>query len=339
MHRASPITRSYLTLAGALSVFACQVYTLDMFDDTTETGGSGASGGTGGAFGGSGGSVPTGGRVEGTGGVRPTGGDGGAEPTGGNAGAKPTGGTGGTEPTGGSGGTEPTGGSGGSPPTGGASGTGGVPPTGGTGGTGGATVDPGLIDDFEVSNNSIQSVSGRSGYWYPLFDASETGEISPATSSTFRPTDLPDGPREESDRGLRVTANDGFIDYGAGFGFNLANEEIYDLSPYTGIRFFARGGDSATDDQVLELRVPIADIVPDNRPGGMCTEDCDNSHRTTFTVPVAWTLIEIPFDTLVQDGTWGLRVDFDPQHALAVQFWAEAPGIAFDVWLDDIFLY
>ncbi len=312
------------------------------------TGGEQAgAGGTGGASSGG-----TGGRP--TGGGPPSGGFGGFPPGGGGhpegGGGAPEGGAPPEGGTGGDAGGPPNGGvpNGGTPPQGGAGGNAGSASTGGTssGGTGGAAVvDPDLIDDFELANNTIVTVSGRVGYWYTFTDGS-AGTISPAEGASVRPTVL-DPPRDESTRALHVVCSEAFTTWGAGFGFDLADKEIYDASAYAGVRFWVRSGDDFTDAHPdLSLRVKTADIVKtaDNKHG-TCppsdeweAADCDNAHQTLFPVTATWTEVSVPFAELAQEEGWGYQVDFAAARTIAVQFQVPA-DVTFDVWIDDIRLY
>lgn len=318
-----------LLLGATLGVSSgCDVYNQDIFEGMGTTGGLAPTGGVSGS-----GGVPIGGA---TGGFTPTGGvsTGGASPTGG---VGPTGGDG----TGGGG--APTGGvppTGGVAPTGGA-GTGGGPATGGAG--------PGTfvtIDALEELNDTIELSDGQ-GYWYTYHDDSASGTIAPDTQRNaahqVAPTALATA-RADSTLAVHVTANNLFTVWGSGVGFDLNNKNVYDLSGYTGIVFWARAEAAVT----MRLKVLTAEIVLNTEPGGECVQpasptpaqQCGNAYGYRVNLTTAWQEFRIPFASLTQESGWGQvpPAGFNPESALSVQLQA-AKNVAWDVWLDDIRFY
>ncbi|MBN2197190.1 MAG: CIA30 family protein [Polyangiaceae bacterium] len=300
----------------------------------TTTGGASGGTGTGGA----------GGEAAGNGsGGAPTGGD---SPGGATTGGAATGGVSAGGAAGADTGGAPTGGA----PTGGVS-TGGVSTggvsTGGvsTGGvsTGGLPAGITAIDMLDEVNNAIELKDGE-GLWYVFHDDSADGVISPDTprdpTVELIPVALPT-PRDGSLLGVHVVANDGFTTWGAGVGFNLNSPEPttrleYDVSSYTGIVLWARAD---TGTLTLRLKVVTADISSDTQPGGECTANCNDAFGHAIDLTSAWQEYSVPFSELTQQG-WGYRPPngFDPTGVLTVQLHVD-PGVAFDVWLDDVRFY
>ena len=304
--------------------------------DTSEGGtpGSGGNTPTGGATGGGNVGGASSGGTE-SGGARTGGADNGGVPTGGaaaGAGA-PTGGaqTGGAD-NGGAGGVAS-----GGVPTGGAA-TGGAP----TGGS--LPVGETEVDLLDVANNTIELSNGE-GFWYVFHDDSAGATITPDTqndsSLKLVPVALP-AERDGNLLGVHVVADDGFTAWGAGVGFDLnspnsTTRNPYDLTPYTGIIFWARSAAGSVD---MRLRVVTADVTPDTSPGGECATNCDDVFGDYITLTTQWQEFTVEFAAppLEQQG-WGYEPPaFDPTGALAIQLQADA-GIAFDIWLDDIRFY
>ncbi len=358
-----------------MGVHACNVYTEEMLNgvppdgtggvetggepNTGDTGGRSATGGrsggdTGGTSQGSGGDAgaSAGGTGTGTGGAttggRASGGaDAGGAPSGGsvstgglatggaNPGGAPTGGvsTGGASPGGApAGGATATGGT----ATGGAA-TGGAP-TGGTLPTGFTEVD--LLNEV---NNTIELADGE-GFWYSFHDDVATGQIDPDTQGTgleLEPVALP-AERDGSLLGVHVTANNGFTEWGAGVGFDFnstdANtKDVYDLTPYSGVAFWARSASGSVD---MRVRVVTADIVPTTEPGGACTANCNDAFGYGITLTNQWQEVLVDFSSppLAQEG-WGNDLPaFDPTQAIGIQIQAAA-GVAFDIWIDEVRFY
>jgi hypothetical protein len=154
------------------------------------------------------------------------------------------------------------------------------------------------------------------------------------------PETLP-APRDGSLLGVHVVANDLFTNWGAGVGFNLNSPDTstrlkYDVSPYTGIVFWARAG---TGTATLRVKLVTADIAPDTESGGECTADCNDAFGYGIDMTTTWQEYSIAFADLTQQG-WGYTPPggFDSTGVLTVQLHADA-GAAFDIWLDDVRFY
>ncbi|GEM_PF-1749400 len=272
----------------------------------------------------------------------------GAPSGGATAGDPPDGGTAGSPaPTGGAlTGGAPSGGQGTGGTGSGGEATGGAPSggvtSGGTG-TGGLPAGITVIDLLDEANNAIELWNGG-GLWYVFHDGSADGVITPDTprdtTARVTPVALP-AARDGSLLGVHVVANDGFVAWGAGVGFNLNSPDPstrlpYDVSPYAGLVLWARVG---TGTVTLRLKLVTADIAPDTEPGGECVEDCNDAFGAVLELTEAWQELSVPFSGLTQQG-WGYAppAGFDPTAVLAVQLHVDA-GVAFDLWLDDVRFY
>jgi hypothetical protein len=244
------------------------------------------------------------------------GGKGGAT-SGGSGGAPVSGGTG---PVAGRGGT----GSGGA---GGKVGGGG----GAFGGGAGSPVDcppPGLgaanplIDDMEDGDLAILPYRGRRGGWYAYNDM--TGmQTGPNMVGLF--------PARDQSLFAVLTRGNGFVNWGAGIGFNLSGLCPYNASGYAGIRFFAWAGNAV--DLRLSINVGTAATTPVAN-GGTCVSNCWDAHSFPVIVYDAWGFYQIAFSELRQRG-FGTPVAFDSTQLLTVQFQVD-PGQDFELWIDDV---
>lgn len=284
------------------------------------------------------------------------------------AGASPAGGAGpgaGTGGSGSSGGTSSTGGAapganGGTGAATGSAGVGGLPDGGAQGGAAaeggeggdepdGATVDPTLIEDMEDGNRSILRRGGRQGTWF--MDNDMTGTLSSPASQALPTSEIPGG-RGDSMRAIHFSGSD-FTGYGAQIGFsfleNTTGKQIYDISEYAGLRFYAGVGPDPGEGsgELVLLQVNVSTIQTDphtdaDNPEPLCDEEaneCFDHHGWDVMIDGAWQEYTLRFDAVdFGQRAFGLAASWDPEHALQVIFkiQGEAAGVSFDFWIDDI---
>lgn len=215
----------------------------------------------------------------------------------------------------------------------------------GTGGTGQGTVcdprppviDPtAIIDDMEDRDGSLTHTSGRNGSWWAAKDETPGGVFEP-----FQP--LPEailGERCGSAYGMRVTGQ-GFDDWGSMLGLSFAYDSNgtapYDAHYRTGVRFWARVGETST----RRIRFNVSDFhaVPD---AGYCVEDgepaCFAYDVTLSRIDTAWQQYQVPFAALVHPTEDEPNVPIDPSALYTLSFYFHS-GAVFDLWLDDLEFY
>jgi hypothetical protein len=307
---------------------ACSVYTNDMLEPTTgiTTAGNNSSGSSSDRAGSS--------SVAGSnsGGGKPStdtpseggeGGEAGSEPTAGTAAA----GKGGTD-SGGTAGTE-------------SGGTAGVAGTAATAGTGGGVVvgNPNLLDDFEDQNLTIEETDKRGGVWY-TFTNGTNGTMEPDPLESSANTDAPEA---LGGFAMHITATDftGTDAVGSGLGVDFRDsKKVYDGSKFSGIRFWAKAGSTAS--AKTKRRLQITDSTTDEA-GGKCNpaaaapseEKCNAHFGIALTFTTSWAQYSVPFEQLEQPG-WGLQADALNTAALyGLQFTAP-PSAVVDLWLDQV---
>ncbi|HWZ91469.1 MAG TPA: hypothetical protein VNW92_21555 [Polyangiaceae bacterium] len=211
--------------------------------------------------------------------------------------------------------------------------------TGGLGGatTGGSSGMPGveLIDDFEDQDLLVLLVNKRNGPWYAFHDATATGVqtfgIGLLTGTNARPG---------STAALHMTAS-GFTDYGAGFGADFVNMQAkkvpYDVSAYSGIRFYAKvaSGTQAS----LKLLIPTTYSDP---MGGKCDDSValkkcnDHLYYPVTALKTTWDVYECDFSGLIQQGFGLPQASLDPTSVYSVQFTLLTKLLPADIWIDDV---
>jgi hypothetical protein len=227
----------------------------------------------------------------------------------------------------------------------------------GCGGSPGETTDPtcpdpkdpidpeAVVDDLEDGDGYVSS---RTGDWWTASDDTAGATIVPPANSVATPEPIEGTGRCGSKYAMRVTGQ-GFLDWGALLGISLKldtgpNGEYatvaYDASAYQGVAFWARIGDTSTN----QVRFAISDVnsEPD---GGACVEDgaigeeCFDTFGTPLTaLDTQFRHYRIPFTQLTQRG-FGLRAPALVTSAVyTVQFNFE-PGAVFDFWVDDVAFY
>lgn len=213
-------------------------------------------------------------------------------------------------------------------------------------------IDPtATIDDFEDQNGSLVPVNGRDGGWWTAGDTTPGATIVPEKSELTgleaTPEAIPGG-HCGSSFAMRITGQ-GFLDWGAILGLNFAygtrpNGESggveYDASGRTGVDFWARIGDTSTNQ--VRLAFGDANSEPD---GGVCVEDgdvgenCYDSFGVYLTqLDTEWHHYRVPFAGLSQRD-FGVPADgVDVEHLYTLTFNFD-PGAIFDFWVDDVMFY
>ncbi len=216
----------------------------------------------------------------------------------------------------------------------------------------GEPIDPtASIDDLEDGNGEIPARDGRAGGWWTASDDTLGGSMVPMQTELTGELATPEALVEErcgSLSAMRVTGQ-GFTEWGAVLGVNLnwgmlpsGEDDIlpYDASARTGIEFWARIGDTSTN----QVRYQVSDS--NSEPiGGKCVEDggdgiaCFDSFGTDLTgLDTTWRRFKIPFAGLYQRN-FGLEADgvvTSEIYQISFNFLTSTP---FDFWVDDIAFY
>ena len=250
--------------------------------------------------------------------------------------------------------------------------TGGKSGTGGTGGVGGMAaasgmagkpaqascpdpneaIDPtAVIDDMEDGDEYLTEVADRNGGWWTAGDDTVGASMVPVqtelTDELARPEAIPE-PRCGSHYAMRVTGQ-GFTDWGAVIGLGLVFGERsdgetgaipYDVSAYQGVDFYARIGDTSTN----EVRFQISDSNSDP-DGGLCEDvrGSDDECWDAFGVSLpqldtTWRRYKIPFAGLTQRD-FGYDADAVVTTAAYEITFNFPPSSVFDFWVDDLKFY
>jgi len=203
------------------------------------------------------------------------------------------------------------------------------------GGATGAMLRPSLLDDFEDGDIYIATVGLRTGVWF-RYDDGTTGTTGPTPLACSR---LVGAPSALGEYALHVTAS-GFSSWGSGLGADfILGREVYDISRYAGIRFWAR----ATEGKNLEHRIQISDTTTDST-GGKCnpaadapnSERCGNHFGRTVILTTRWAKYEVRFNAMTQLPGWGLTEHaLDTAHVYGIQITTLAMADV-DFWLDEL---
>jgi len=204
-------------------------------------------------------------------------------------------------------------------------------------------IDPtALIDDMEEPSSAIPVIGDRSGGWWTAGDDTAAATIVPERGAEAT-SELVPGGRCGSRYAMRVTGQ-GFTDWGSllgmSFAYSSAGPVPYDASFREGITFWARIGDTSTN----QVRFALSDANSEPA-GGVCTEDGDPGTGCfdTFGVVVSsldttWKRYKIPFRGLTQRD-FGLPTEALDAATLYNMGFNFAPGAIFDFWVDDISFY
>jgi hypothetical protein len=194
-----------------------------------------------------------------------------------------------------------------------------------------------MIDDMEDGNDRNCPNQGRNGEWWAS-TGTTTGTTEPAKTGEFPAYPLGADARTHSNYGMRLSGK-GFghtdADW-ASIGFNLVDENSYDLTPYQGLAFFAKSRAGT-----ITVHVEFAtDSTTASAEGGACTTKCNDHWSKSVSVDGTWREFMIPFSSLAQEG-WGVQPK-DLAHARFVFFGflgTDNGPAAFEYLIDDVRLY
>jgi hypothetical protein len=185
--------------------------------------------------------------------------------------------------------------------------------------------DAPLIEDWEAKDSTLLLLDGRKGSWVNYDDG--TGEQTPPVRSPLFPSRIPGG-RERSKQALHLSGGR-YTNWGVTFGAELAEQACYDASAYAGIEFWAKGPGK------IKIGVQMID-VQDVKYGGLCRNDCYNSHRSEVTLGKSFQKFTIRWDDLKQLYQAGTAIPLDPKRIRFLEFGIAAEDTPFDVWVDDV---
>jgi hypothetical protein len=188
------------------------------------------------------------------------------------------------------------------------------------------------VDDMEDGDGTIALLERRGGVWFSFNDRTG-GEQEPlATEETFPMAKL--APPRAGSRYAAHTKGQGFETWGAGIGFELYNQQAYDLSSYAGISFWARRAPGTT----ASLRFDVPDSATTER-GGQCSP-CNNHFGVYLELDTSFQLYRYEWHELKQRGNE--RVSPMPPSMNAAMAYGlrfqTGQNEDFEYWIDDIAL-
>jgi hypothetical protein len=194
-----------------------------------------------------------------------------------------------------------------------------------------------VIDDMEDGDALTCANQGRQGDWWTAA-GTMTGAIDPRTDVDFPAFPLGSDARPGSNYGMRFSGTDfGHTeDDWAQIGFFLAGESAYDLTPYTGLTFYAKS-------RAAPIKVHVEFATTTTTPtvdGGSCATNCNDHFEAIVALSGDWQEFTLPFASLAQEG-WGPKPK-DLAHTIFVYFGflgTDGGPSDFDFLVDDISLY
>jgi hypothetical protein len=189
----------------------------------------------------------------------------------------------------------------------------------------------------------LNLVGGRTGYWYMYADATVA---TPAPSERFSAMLLaPADVRPGSAAALHFGAS-GYNIWGAGVGADFVNHALgakklpYNVSKYTGIRFYAKVGVGAQ--MTMKMLIPTTYSDAD---GGKCsgiatTTACsDHLFAQIGSLKTTWGLYYVRFADLRQLGFGLPQTTLDPASVYSILFqfaMTATSNLPADLWIDDL---
>jgi hypothetical protein len=181
-----------------------------------------------------------------------------------------------------------------------------------------------LIDDFEDGNASILVAEHRQGPWWIAHDKDC---IPTPDGDKNDPLPVKPAPGNPSGFAMRLAAKDCAVGdkkwgFALGCAFNFTDDGFcaYDVAPYRGIQFWARGTAK------LRLEVGLRSTEPVEYGGdGTCEANdstgaaCFDTYSIEFPLTEVWTLYHARWSDLHQRG-WGVPVPFESSKVFGVQF-------------------
>ena len=128
---------------------------------------------------------------------------------------------------------------------------------------------------------------------------------------------------------VEVSTNNGFTNYGAGFGMAFTNPQAnYNAYGYHGIQFYAQ---NTTGTIGVAFQVTDNDVIASGYTIG--------PHSLNLAIGTSWTLYQISMAQLIaSSNTYGGPTVFDPSRIQQIQ-WAVGAGITSDIWIDNLAFY
>ena len=182
-----------------------------------------------------------------------------------------------------------------------------------------------LIEDWEEKDSTVLLLDGRKGSWANYDDG--TGKQNPPARSPLFPSRIPGG-RGSSKNALHLSGGR-YTDWGVTFGVELAEQACYDASAYAGLEFWAKGPGK------IKIGVQMIDVQA-VKYGGLCRNDCYNSHRNAVTLGKTFQKYTIRWDDLKQLYEAGTPIALDPKRIRFLEFGIAAENTPFDIWIDDV---
>ena len=186
---------------------------------------------------------------------------------------------------------------------------------------------------MEDNDINICENGGRTGSWY-AYNESTTG------TQTLAPV------LESREDGILVmeTTGSSISGWGATVGVSLNGPSLstrlpYDVSDYTGIRFWARRGPGSSYPTSVNVHI-VQQNTANEEQGGTCVDsasvECSDHYADTISVSSTWQRYQLPFTGFSQVG-WGKVFSRDLAHVLGFEFLIKTSS--FDLMIDDLELY
>jgi hypothetical protein len=188
------------------------------------------------------------------------------------------------------------------------------------------TLGNGGIDDFELGASRWSSFQDGTGML--------TG-----TTVNNGPTESNAGDVPGSQAAAHLHGS-GFTDSGAGLSYT-GWIKCVDISAFTGISFWAKGG--AGTGMTLADKPRVALVLPTTLPverGGACTSGCNDHPSAPITLTEQWKQYFVAWTLLQQSGV-GTPAPFTDKTVLGfnISFLGVNTGTSFDLWLDSVQLF
>jgi len=205
-----------------------------------------------------------------------------------------------------------------------------------------------LIDDMESPSFQTSMPGDRGGAWWAGGDDASKAAGAAITPDGNANSEAIPGGRCGSRYGVRATGH-GFGEWAVlsvSFGYGSVDGGAPQILPYdasfrTGVDFWARIGDTSTD----QVRLAITDKysndvggICDKTPGSDPSKFCYDHFGTPLTkLSTEWRHYRIPFLGLAQQGFGIPRPHVDTTALYSIDF--NFPNAVFDFWVDDISFY
>jgi hypothetical protein len=178
-----------------------------------------------------------------------------------------------------------------------------------------------MIDDLEDGNHYILRVEGRTGSWFTFGDGSPRAVVS---------YDILEAKRTSSSVRALNAWGDGFVNWGAGVGFNLLSTgRAYDAAKYSGVTFWAKREPGSA--KVIRFNIVDKNTTPE---GGSC-QSCWDHFGRWIVLTDKWQEYKLKWSDFAQQG-WGDPYASITPGALYSMHFAARSYDDFDFWIDDI---